>query len=278
MKERPILFSGAMVRAILEGRKTQTRRVIQPQPRGFSWRPQLTKIGWRAWADDAPEGTYWTPGRNGRCPYGERGDRLWVRETWGIGSRPCPDGGYDGVEYRADEAYLTDAPDLIACNRIDESKLPRDYDIDKWRGGWRRSIHMPRWASRLLLEVADVRGERVQETSAKDIIAEGAVLREHHCDAFAMIGANPKCPVSAFDSKAYPDLKSLWAAGWNSINAKPKPVYRSEGGQRVIDHYVSYPFENIRETRQHRGKPWQIVGNPWVWAVTFSAIDKEATA
>jgi hypothetical protein len=92
---------------------------------------------------------------------------------------------------------------------------------------------MPRWASRITLEVTGVRVQRVQEISAKDIIAEGAVERSHEVEFLG------KCPVSTFDGCCYSDLKSLWAAGWDSINAK-----RSFG--------------------------WEV--NPWVWVYEFKKL------
>lgn len=120
MKERPIILSGPMVRAILAGAKTQTRRVVKPQAMG-QWGPVVP------------------------CPYGRPGDRLWVREAW----RPVH-GGYSdlGARYRAD--------------------FERDQTV------WRPSIHMPRWASRITLEVTGVRVERLQDISEADAQAEGS--------------------------------------------------------------------------------------------------------
>jgi hypothetical protein len=146
--ERPILFSAPMVRAILEGRKTQTRRVFKPE-----------RMTWTA------DGRYQTHSmRSGRmvetgsgpfhpndwlhyCPYGVPGDRLWVRETWAA----C---GSD-VRFRADQRH------------------PDDYPGANFQP-WRSPIHMPRWASRITLEVTGVRVERLQDISEADAMAEGA--------------------------------------------------------------------------------------------------------
>ena len=107
------------------------------------------------------------------CPYGKPGDRLWVRETWGVATRPDPAQGWvDGIEYKADEAYI-DGSGLLPL-RVMEDFNP-DV-LDKWRGRWCRSIHMPRWASRILLEVTDVRVQRVQEISEEDARAEGVTV------------------------------------------------------------------------------------------------------
>ena len=153
MKERPILFSGPMVRAILEGRKTQTRRVVKPQPPTAFVTVRVEDGTQASWclrnqsAFDLPESAAdWL---TLRCPYGVPGDRLWVRETWGS----CTTNGTVCSGYRADVALR---PEIEA-------------GVDRWRP----SIHMPRWASRLLLEVKAVRVERLQEISEDDAFAEG---------------------------------------------------------------------------------------------------------
>jgi hypothetical protein len=142
MKERPILFSAPMVRAILERRKTQTRRIMKPQPYGFLFQKPVKSLG----------------GAEIKCPYGQTGDRLWVRETWG-----------------------TDAPNLDTCRRGVESDglfygpyYAADADwFDNHTVRMRPSIHMPRWASRITLEITNVRVERLQDISREDAIAEG---------------------------------------------------------------------------------------------------------
>jgi hypothetical protein len=135
MKERPILFQGPMVRAILAGTKTQTRRALRPQPPG-------------AWA---------TPGR-GACPYGVPGDRLWVRETWCQFPEDARDGNGAQTYYRAEQ-------------RGGDPEVERIMQRNGVR--WKPSIHMLRAASRILLEVTGVRVERLQDISAADAAAEG---------------------------------------------------------------------------------------------------------
>lgn len=152
MKERPILFQGPMVRAILDWRKTQTRREIKPQPEG----PACV----RALQYHAATGNLLL---GGNCPYGTVGDRLWVRETWMTYER---EDGLDGVLFRADAGFrqIENTPQAAA----------------KWvaarhgvAGKWRPSIFMPRWASRITLEITSVRVERLQEISNEDCFAEG---------------------------------------------------------------------------------------------------------
>lgn len=148
MKERPILFNGEMVRAILDGRKTQTRREMKARIP-----PWITSFGYDAFCDRnrgeiAGRGSHPEHGPAANffvCPFGKRGDRLWVRETFAV-----PEGSTElgDVAYRADHPEPTSAP-------------------------WRPSIHMPRWASRITLEITGVRVERLQDISNSDIIDEG---------------------------------------------------------------------------------------------------------
>lgn len=137
MKERPILFSGDMVRALLAGRKTQTRRVVKPQPEC------LRDV--QALQFHVATGEPLAIGKG--CPYGAPGDRLWVRET----HLPTA----SGVYYRADFSEFEAA------------------GHGAMYGGWKPSIHMPRWASRLTLEIVAVRVERLQDISEADARAEG---------------------------------------------------------------------------------------------------------
>ena len=150
MKERGILFSARMVRALLARRKTQTRRVVNQQP-GSGVVPYKTSIG--SWNWVLPETGHGTQDPF-VCPYGTPGDRLWVRETWGwIGDhRHCDQ---RSIYYRADR--------------------------DDWLPGqaWRPSIFMPRWASRATLATESVRVERLQEITFGDVRAEGVECPTH---------------------------------------------------------------------------------------------------
>lgn len=167
VRERPILFSGPMVRAILDDRKTQTRRIIKPEPdfhkgyysaRGVSWKSQIG-------ARQVPS-----------SPYGRPGDRLWVRETWRC---DCPD----------DPEYA-----LYRADGYDDVMLPPGFK-------WRPSIFMPRWASRIVLEITSVRVERLCKISPDDVIAEGVEKRARS---------------AVFPWQAY--TKEDYAKLWDSIN------------------------------------------------------------
>lgn len=198
MSDRPILFSAPMIRAILAGRKTQTRRLL---PEWWHWggRARLLESGIVALLPEKNE----QPIAETRVRFSV-GDRLWVRET-----HAWADHMADGVEREAPVCVAYRA-DQTAISHEHENVHALDTTAWNWdRFKWRPSIFMPRWASRLTLEVTGVRVERLQDITAPDVVAEGAVERDHH-----------NTYVSAFDGKAYLDLQSLWAAGWDAINAK----------------------------------------------------------
>ncbi|MEB7922376.1 hypothetical protein NGJ69_01385 [Atlantibacter hermannii] len=175
MKERGMIFNAEMVRAILDGRKTQTRRIMKPQPtpctlqKGGHWWPsnvfktmlhieeemQNGKGGWGGLVGDA-------------CPFGDVGDRIWVRETF-----QGPLVSEDLLEeYRA---YPEKFEKPQYCEyAADGGARPEYCDLDdNLRHGWLPSIHMPRWASRILLEITDVRVERLASISQEDAAKEG---------------------------------------------------------------------------------------------------------
>lgn len=174
-KERPILFSGAMVRALLAGTKTQTRRVVKPQPdTAHDGEPYWFIGGYRVWAyRPAPAVPLRAGGNPLPCPYGQPGDRLWVRETFvqGWDYDPVTDRikrfDSDGRHIPIKTWYRADATDIGWC------------DADGWEANtpWKPSIHMPRAVSRITLEITSVRVERLQDISNADAMAEGIVLQ-----------------------------------------------------------------------------------------------------
>lgn len=107
---------------------------------------------------------------------------------------------------------------------------------------WRPSIHMPKEAARLFGRVTGLKAQRVQDITDEEARREGCADRA--------------------------DFRRVW----NGCYAKPRPV-KGEDGE--IDHYESWPWEDIRETRTHKGKPWHVIGNPWVWVIEFERITKE---
>jgi hypothetical protein len=210
MKERPILFSAPMVRAILEGRKSQTRRVIDPQPDIPHWmsliemEPKNGLARFRKvapdWPDDSRDDIY--------CQYGKPGDRLWVRETWKTDREydpwaPCQIDSGASIFFMADQC----------AHRINHRF---ECGPHEW-GKTRSSIHMPRWASRITLEITGIRVERLQNISAADVAAEG---------------------VEPEDGKTYPAIGIHTAAYmelWDAINAKRGHPWESNPWVWVIE-------------------------------------------
>lgn len=156
MKEIPILFSTPMVQALLAGRKTMTRRIVKAEHVLYNLNVN----------NFIPE--YYHNDKEGWCPYGQPGDLLWVRETWGIGSRPDPFVGcVDGFEYKADQAMVDEIESLpiYPCDGFDFGNYNKK--------GWRPSIHMPKVAARIWLQKTTSKVERACDISREDAIAEG---------------------------------------------------------------------------------------------------------
>lgn len=229
IKSRPILFSGEMVRAILDGRKTQTRRIVKPQPNAGP-KGELVNLGGRDWGllDNDLSGLW-------PCPYGATGSHLWVKEAHRFGMHADL---WDAVEYKADGAWMKP-------RWLDEATGWKFGEACGENSGlWRSPIFMPRWASRILLEVTDVRVERVQDISAADVAAEGTpgmVCGRYQCWRCNGQGRNvstptgcPHCGGSGNDHAWH--FQKLW----DSINAK-------------------------------RGYGW--TANPWTWVVSFKVIE-----
>ena len=189
MRELPILFSTPMVQAILNGTKTQTRRIFKDENGEARISTDVTRVnvstnGVATLTFPLADGTFATKVYTYKCPYGGIGDRLWVRETWAntergdLLSKPLIPFYYNkAIAYKAD------------CDKevfsLGGNYTPREYDFK-----WHPSIHMPRWASRITLEITNIRLERVQDITEEDARAEGVerqkdglykdyLLREH---------------------------------------------------------------------------------------------------
>lgn len=159
MKERPILFNAPMVRAIIDGSKTQTRRIMKPQPTlEGTWVQAAIRGGTASYGSEQG----FRESHPGWCPHGWEGDRLWVRETHAIVPRTAY-AHSDGVDQvlRYDDNH-------------DAAIFRADWTLSRGGIKWRPSIHMPRWASRIQLEITGIRVERLQDISQEDAIAEGA--------------------------------------------------------------------------------------------------------
>lgn len=184
--EHPILFNGEMVRAILSGQKTQTRRPVTPQPSdtflptiGLYQRTLFDKRTGEEYPDPIERFGAFDEVGDFPSPFGMPGDRLWVRETWGV-RQLCSD-PQPPVFYRA--------------------------SVDPCPNIWRPSIHMPRWASRITLEVVSVRVQRVQEISEQDAIAEGIKMRG----------------MTRYEGEARNEFAKLWTACYPSLPWSANP-------------------------------------------------------
>jgi hypothetical protein len=184
MKERPILFNGEMVKAILDGRKTQTRRPVKPQPGPLGIHPAMRR-------------------QMVEKPLGTIGDQLYVRETFSLKDSSHEDS--PNVVYRADQ--------------------------DSDRMVWTPSIHMPRWASRITLEITGVRVERLQEITEEDAEREGVESVKYGSETF-------------------------WKA--HGKNLLP------EGGELVVTRTAAQSFRTLWQSIYGN---WH--ANPWVWVYEF---------
>lgn len=221
MKERPILFQGAMVRALLDGSKTQTRRLVKADIMHDQDGGQDAKWYLRRWNRQPCWDSYEAMSElvAKHCPFGKPGDRLWVRETWvcdhfRVQSGPYleVDGAREHLFYRADNDHPFEAP---------EGKF------------WKPSIHMPRWASRIPLEIVSVRVERLNDCSADDAIAEGI-------DRVANNYGN---------GPAYCD-------------------YRAKN-QEDMAEWLNSPLDSYRTLWESINGAGSWSANPWVWVVEF---------
>ncbi|UBT78758.1 hypothetical protein LCH33_002121 [Pseudomonas amygdali] len=203
IKERPILFSAPMVRAILSGQKTVTRRVMKLQPvlNGHFW--ESYGAGWGTGITSVPV----MPGHSlsSNCPYGRIGDHLWVREAWqadaqvnDVAPRELSHG--EPIRYPAD-----DASRQTGCSMITPGKT-------------RPSIHMPRWVSRILLEITDVRVERLQDISEDQAKAEGVRLYTDHAELGDWWHVEGIETYSADPRKSF---ELLWTSVGGDWNANP---------------------------------------------------------
>lgn len=200
MRERPILMQGRLVRKTLRDEKTQTRRVVQipdavgpiTRCRGYD---EFQQRWWFTTEGDDRRASHLV-----RCPYGGPGDRLYVRETFRLWERVFQ-GHADYVPW---PGGLTDpeAPRRCMVDYAATSDVSSDYP-------WRPSIHMPRWASRLDLEVVDIRVERIQDIGTEDCIAEGVEF---------WVPGSPEGSFKAFDGSWHVTAQEAFRVGWDEIN------------------------------------------------------------
>ena len=238
IKERPILFSGPMVRAILDGRKTQTRRILKKQPQSHHWEI-LPGYEFFSKLLETTKGLAcrFSHCLNGRedeplwvnCPYGKVGDRLWVRENYRLYLRGRGDSpGFDRVITYPVNITRGDCT-LVPSDWFDwfdsKEKSKRSFSL-------RPSIHMPRFASRILLEITDIRVERLQDINEEDAQKEG--------------------------------VYKLWCdTGWNR--------YGVDAGDILLNNKTARGCFRMLWEWIHDEKSWD--SNPFVWVVSFKPIN-----
>ncbi|HCB8972537.1 TPA: hypothetical protein M2O87_003077 [Klebsiella pneumoniae] len=231
MKERGMIFNGEMVRAILDGRKTQTRRIMAPQPaddieRGIFPNPEA--IGWKS----SLRHKYGSTTAH-FCPYGKPGDRIWVREAFRVHSRATD---VATLVYKASERNSWTEQTL----RVPVAVCNKPATPEKWTP----SLHMPRWASRILLEITDVRVERLSAISEEDAQREGVhtevwdqtVVARNYADSDEFFQSWSE------DMPHYVEMNQLYRSSFRSL------------------------WESI-----YGAENWQ--ANPWVWVIEFKRVE-----
>jgi len=247
VRERPILMRGELVRATFAGLKTETRRIVTPWPvRSLPHTKPLPDLAGSdgSWSMHHPLGWRWIPRpkqKNGvhifgddehfpaslasHCRFGRAGDRLWVRETW---AEPWGEG--EGVFYRADGP-------------------PEGFESD---GSWNPSILMPRRLCRLVLEIVEVRAERLQDLDDAGARAEGVTMTPFYPDDGFPLSQGFMLGMNDGKSKLYPTALAAFEAGWDAINGKP---------------------HRLKNGRIKPAVPWS--SNPWVWVVKYKRLEEQ---
>jgi hypothetical protein len=229
MKERPILFSKPMVKAILDGRKTQTRRVAKPQPDSHYWEslpgyrllcngPNLNNDGryFYNFHHHIPQNPNWDEAGTTFCPYGSPGSRLWVRENFWPRPHRTERDMINGADTWEPVEYDADLSDI------------QREQLREWGWKMKPSIHIPRKLSRIILEITSVRIERLQDISSSDVEKEGV--------------------------KFLGDLPLLTRV-------------RSEKRKDLVHAIAQEKFKNLWNSINLKKAPWS--SNPWVWVVEF---------
>ncbi|HIE0660145.1 TPA: hypothetical protein ACXJEZ_002661 [Providencia rettgeri] len=235
MKERGIIFNSEMVRAILDGRKTQTRRIVKHQ-RHPSQEIKFCDDGFFHWSMIGAE----KPLSTINYEYGRVGARLWVRETYSLlgNEDACPIDWNDNIVNDKTEAAriyrascVQKSGDYGLWSIPDEADWKPHTEEMKFEGSWTPSIHMPRWASRITLEITDVRVERLNNISPRDVVAEGLIK-------LPATGRYVRFQGAQHFGLAYDSHKDAFADLWDEVS-KPDCNYES---------------------------------NPWVWVIEFKRV------
>ncbi|HCI7025576.1 TPA: hypothetical protein NPQ74_001868 [Klebsiella pneumoniae] len=254
MKERGMIFNGEMVRALLDGRKTQTRRIMKVQPsEDFTPMNMALETDYKAhwytpgvvdkdgYLQPASKKVFGVSNENEgySCPFGAVGDRIWVRETF---QGPLFD--YDLMDSYCKDPTPFEKPEFCVY-KADGVPAPEFYDADdELHCCWRPSIHMPRWASRILLEITSVRVERLNAISEEDAQREGV-----HTEVWDQT-------VVARNYAARDEFFQFWSEDMPHY-VEMNQLYRSS-------------FRSLWESI-YGAENW--LANPWVWVVEFKRVE-----
>jgi hypothetical protein len=252
VKETPILFSSEMIRAILYRGKIQTRRVVIGAPDAPDYKPVAIVPPFWSFSPTSDYGE----SRDIRCPYGVAGDRLWIRETWGLHAYGDGTDWYRGSVRGATEDSLRAQWNLT---------FRADYGPIQDGIYWRPGIFMPRWASRITLEITEVRVQRLWDITDDDARAEGV---EPYTPPHGHISPDQRVPGPGFERCRLGDQphRLPYADLWDQIN-----------GKRRRREYLS-----IGDPGHTADRPWRTVidesaawaANPWIWAITFKKVER----
>jgi hypothetical protein len=250
MKEIGMMFTTPMIQAIEDDRKRVTRRIIKPQPpeelqfpygfiTGSSDKRNIGKFCWtHGKVCDNRTHIVSTP-----C---QPGDIIWCRESAMIQSMKNYDKSVKLI-FKADNRLQEFHVSLKLYEQLYQ------YPENKWLSPY----WFTREAARLFLTVKDVHPEKLQDITGDDVIEEGIKLSCRH--------DNYVCSAYPCDFKNTYACKDYFKDLWDSLYAAPRPIKK----RGIITHYESYPWEDVQEIREYKGKPWIVYGNPWIFKIEF---------
>jgi len=259
-----VLFTPDNIKATVEGRKVMTRRVMNPQPEELSgdyeWRVEGNELcAYKFHPEDLEVNAADEYLPCGIKPRYQVGEIVYIKEAW--------------ATYRANDDWtIPMIPDTATIfYKLDGDKYGHTGHIGKWRS----PLFLKEIFARYFIKITDVGTRRVQKITEEDFLREGGwKCCEGICGKDTMaygFGEGDKITRGEYSL----NYKDEFAKLWDSINAKPTPVYSTDTiGKRYISHYESYPWEEGDKVETYRGKPHYIHGNPWCWVYSYKLVEK----